>query len=195
MIKKVLVINGGGRPHGNTAQLINSFVKGVTEAGHKAEVISLVKNEVKPCLGCFVCQTGQPCVQKDSFNSMVPKIKEADLLVLASPLYYFAVNARIKAFIERLFSIESKYPRDKANKDPKAPTKDIALLITAGDSCNFKKNFDCLNLYYEICFLDWLKFNGKGILLARGCIDDGKTTGIEKTGFLEKAYEFGKKIY
>lgn len=195
MLKKVLVINGGGRPHGNTAQLVNSFVKGVTDAGHQAEVISLVKNEVKPCLGCFVCQTGQPCVQKDSFNSMVPKIKEADLLVLASPLYYFAVNARIKAFIERLFSIENKYPKDKSNKDQNAPTKDIALLITAADSSHFARNFDNLNLYYKVCFLEWLKFNDKGIFLAHGWIDNVKSKGIEKTDFLEKAYEFGKKIY
>ena len=65
--------------------------------------------------------------QNDGFNSMVPKIKEADLLVLASPLYYFSVSARIKAFIEWIFSIENKYPRDKSNNDRNAPTKDIAL--------------------------------------------------------------------
>lgn len=191
MLKKVLVINGGGRPHGNTAQLIDSFVKGVTDAGHRADVISLVKNQVKPCFGCFACQNGQPCIQKDDFNSMVPKIIEADLLVLASPWYFFSMNARIKAFIERLFSIENGYPVDRKS----GKTKDIALLITAADSSHFEKNFDMLHQYYQICFIDWLKFNSKGILLARGCIDDGKTTGIEKTGFLEKAYEFGKKIY
>lgn len=193
MLKKVLVINGGGRSNGNTSFLISSFVKGVTDAGHQAEVISLAKNEVKPCLGCFVCQTGKPCVQKDSFNSMIPKIKEADLLVLASPLYYFQVNARIKAFIERLFSIESKYPRDKADKSPNAPTKDIALLITAADDSDW--NFENIKLYYKTCFLEWLKFNGKGMILAGGCNDDEKTMGIKKTDFLEKAYQFGKKIY
>lgn len=188
MIKKVLVLNGGGRPHGNTAQLVNSFVRGVTDAGHHVEVVSLAKNEVKPCLGCFVCQQGKPCVQNDSFNSIVPKIKESDLLVFASPSYYFSVNSRIKAFIERLFSIENSYLRD-----PKTPTKDVALLVTAADNSDW--NFDNIKGFYKKCFMEWLKFNDKGMILAGGCVDDDKTTGIEKTGFLEKAYQFGKKIY
>lgn len=193
MLKKVLVINGGGRPHGNTAKLIDSFVKGVTDAGHQAEVISLVKNEVKPCLGCFSCLKGTGCIQNDSFNSIVPKMKEADMLVLASPLYYFQVNSRLKSFIDRFISIESKYPRDKSNKDANAPTKDIALLMTAEDDSEW--NWANVKLYYKNCFLEWLKFNGKGMILAGGCGISDKGLGIEKTDYLKKAYEFGKKIY
>ena len=87
-MKNVLVIQGGGRPRGNTAQLVESFVKGVTEAGHQAEIVSLIKNEVKGCLGYNACRYGKPCIQKDGFNGLVPKIKEADLIVFASPLYF-----------------------------------------------------------------------------------------------------------
>ena len=185
MIKKVLVINGGGRPNGNTAKLVQSFIKGVKDAGHFVDEISLVKNEVKPCLGCFACQTGIPCVQKDSFNSMVPKIKESDLLVFASPTYYFDMNARIKAFIERLFSVENKFFK---GKDPNVPTKDVAMLVTAADGSAW--NFQTMQMFYKTCFLDWLKFNDKGMLLAGGIEET-----IDKTDFLEKAYSFGKNIY
>lgn len=193
MLKKVLVINGGGRPHGNTAKLIDSFVKGVTDAGHHAEIISLNKHEVRPCLGCFSCLNGTPCIQKDAFNSIVPKMKEADLLVLASPLYYFQVNSKLKAFIDRFISIQPKYPIDTSNKDKNAPTKDIALLMTAEDDSEW--NWKNIKQYYQTCFLEFLKFNDKGMILAGGCGVGNEAAGIESTDYLKKAYEFGKKIY
>ena len=67
-MKKILVIQGGGRPHGNTAQLVESFVRGAEDAGNSVEVISLNKYEVKGCLGCNACRYGKPCIQKDSFR-------------------------------------------------------------------------------------------------------------------------------
>ena len=85
-MKKILIIQGGGRPNGNTDQLVKAFAKGGIDAGHAIEIISLVKNEIKGCLGCNACRYGKPCIQKDGFNEIVPKIKEANLLVFASPL-------------------------------------------------------------------------------------------------------------
>ena len=82
---------GGKGSEGNTAQLVSHFVKGAEESGHSVEVISLVKNEVRGCLGCNACRYGKPCVQKDAFNGMVPKIREADCIVFASPLYFWTV--------------------------------------------------------------------------------------------------------
>ena len=64
-MKRILIIKGGGRPNGNTAQLIDSFAKGAEEVGHSVEAISLIENEVKGCLGCNACRYGKPCVQKD----------------------------------------------------------------------------------------------------------------------------------
>ena len=77
-MKKILIIQGGGRKNGNTARLVSQFVKGVQEAGHNAEVISLMEKEVKGCLGCNACRYEKPCVQKDDFNEIIPKIREAD---------------------------------------------------------------------------------------------------------------------
>ena len=84
-MKNILIIQGGGRPKGNTAQLVEHFIKGAEEAGHKTELVSLLKNEVKGCLGCNACWYGKPCIQKDSFNEIVPKIKNADCIVFALP--------------------------------------------------------------------------------------------------------------
>lgn len=133
-MKNILVIQGGGRPKGNTAQLIDSFVKGAAESGHQVEIVSLIKNEVKGCLGCNACRYGKPCIQKDSFNDLVPKMKEADLLVFASPLYFWTVSARIKAFIERFYCIAEEDENPPLGRYEKYPVKDCALLMTAADN-------------------------------------------------------------
>ena len=78
MNKNILVIQGGGRAKGNTARLVESFKAGAEESGHSVEVVSLLRNEVKGCLGCNACRYGKPCVQKDAFHDLVPKIKAAD---------------------------------------------------------------------------------------------------------------------
>ena len=101
-MKKILVILGGGRPKGNTARLVQAFMEGAREAGHETELVSLIKTEVKGCLGCNACRYGKPCIQKDGFNEIVPKIRKADLVVFASPLYFWTISSRLKAFIERL---------------------------------------------------------------------------------------------
>lgn len=80
MGKNILVVRGGGRPGENTAQLAESFAKGAVENGHNVELISLAKYNVGGCMGCNACRYGKPCVQKDGFNELVPKIKVADCI-------------------------------------------------------------------------------------------------------------------
>ena len=76
-MKKIIVILGDGRTNGNTIQLAESFMKGAIEAGHQIELVSLNKLNVNGCTGCNA-------VEKDDFNSLVPKIKTADLIVNAN---------------------------------------------------------------------------------------------------------------
>lgn len=192
-MKKILVIQGGGRPKGNTAQLVSHFAKGAEEAGHEVEIISLVKNEVKGCLGCNACRYGKPCVQKDSFNELVPKIKEADLLVFASPLYFWTFSSRLKAFIERFYCIAEEDPNPPLGRYEKYPVKDSALLMTSAD--NFFWTFEQAESYYKFAVVNYIGFHDKGMLLAGGCGDTNGKPQIDKTGHLEKAYLFGKTIY
>lgn len=192
-MKKILVIQSSGKTNGNTAQLVNSFVKGAQEKGHAVEVISLVKNEVKPCLGCNACRYEKPCVQKDAFNALVPKIKEADCLVFASPLYFWSMSARIKAFIERFYCIAIREKDPPFGRHEKYPIKDCALLMTAADN-NFW-TFEQAVSYYRYVFINYIGFHDRGMLLAGGCgHTDGKPQ-IDKTNHLKEAYAFGKNIY
>ena len=192
-MKNIIVIQGGGRPKGNTAQLIEAFVKGAEEAGHNVEVISLIKNEVKGCLGCNVCRYGKPCVQKDSFNDIAPKIKDADLLVFASPLYFWTLSSRIKAFIERFYCIAQEDPYPPLGRYEKYPVKDSALLVTAAD--NFFWTFEQVTSYYQFAVVNYIGFHDKGMLLAGGCGDTNGKPQIDKTDHLREAYEFGKNVY
>ena len=191
--KNILIIKGGGRPNGNTAQLIDSFSKGAEEVGHTVEIISLIKNEVKGCLGCNSCRYGKPCVQRDSFNALIPKIKEADCLVFASPLYFWTVSARIKAFIERFYCIAEEDPNPPLGRYEKYPIKDCALLMTSAD--DFFWTFEQAVSYYQFALVNYIGFHDKGMLLAGGCGDTNGEPQIFKTQHLERAYQFGKSIY
>lgn len=192
-MKKILIVLGGGRPRGNTVQLTESFARGAAEAGHAVETFSLVKNEVKGCLGCNACRYGKPCVQKDAFNELVPKINAADCIVLASPLYFWTVSARIKAFIERFYCLAQEDNNPPLGRYEKYPEKDCVLLMTSAD--NLFWTFEQAVSYYRFTMINYIGFRDKGTLLAGGCgSTDGKPE-IEKTPHLSRAYEFGKNIY
>ena len=192
-MKRILVIQGGGRPKGNTSQLVEHFINRARDAGHSVEKISLLKNEVKGCLGCNACRYGKPCIQKDAFNDLVPKIKNADCIAFASPLYFWTVSSRIKAFIERFYCIAEKDPNPPLGRYEKYPVKDCVLLMTAAD--NFFWTFEQAESYYKFSLVNYIGFHDKGMLLAGGCGDTNGKPQIHKTSHLKEAYEFGKTIY
>ncbi len=192
-MKNILVIQGGGRANGNTAQLVNSFVKGVRESGHSAWIVSLLENEVKGCLGCNACRYGKPCVQKDSFHGLIPAIKAADCIVFASPLYFWTISSRIKAFIERFYCIAEEDPSPPMGRYEKYPVRDCALLMTSAD--DFFWTFEQAVSYYQFTLVNYIGFKDKGMVLAGGCGDTNGRPQIDKTGHLQKAYEFGKRLY
>lgn len=192
-MKKILVVMGGGRPKGNTAWLVDSFVKGAEEAGHSVEKVSLLKTEAKGCLGCNACRHGKPCVQKDGFNELVPKIKGADLVVFASPLYFWTISSKLKAFIERFYCIAEEDSDPPYGRYERYPVKDSALLMTSADG--FFWTFEQAVSYYQFAVVNYIGFHDRGMVLAGGCGDTNGKPQIDKTGYLQEAYEFGKNIY
>lgn len=192
-MKNILVVVGGGRPKGNTMQLADAFITGAKEAGHSTEKVSLWKTEVKGCLGCNACRYGKPCIQKDDFNALVPKIKAADLIVFASPLYFWTISSELKALIERFYCIAEADPNPPRGRYERYPVKDCALLMTSADDLFW--TFQQAEAYYRFAVVNYIGFHDKGVLLAGGC---GATNGkprIDQTGHLQEAYEFGKRIY
>ena len=119
-MKKILIVQGGGRANGNTAQLAKAFMKGAQEAGHEVELVSLNNVQVN------ACRYGKPCVQKDGFNSLVPKILSADLIVFASPLYFWTISSKLKAFIERFYCIAQPDDNPPLGRYERYPVHDSA---------------------------------------------------------------------
>ena len=192
-MKNILIIQGGGRPNGNTTQLVKAFEKGAMESGHSVEVVSLLKNKVEGCIGCNACRYGKPCIQKDGFNEMVPKIKKADLIVFASPFLFWTLSSKIKAFIERFYCIAEEDPNPPYGRYEKYPIKDAALLMTSAD--DFFWTYEQAVSYYKFAIINYIGFHDKGMVLAGGCGDTNGKPQIDKTKHLQEAYEFGKNIY
>lgn len=192
-MKNILVILGGGRPNGNTAQLAEAFARGAREAGHRVETVSLLKTEVRGCLGCNACRRGKPCVQRDGFGELVPKIEAADLLVFASPLYFWTFSAELKALIERFYCLARPEKDPPRGRYEKYPDKDCALLMTAADDLFW--TFQQAVSYYKFALVEYIGFHDRGMLLAGGCGDTNGGPRIRETSHLDEAYAFGKTIY
>ena len=192
-MKEILIVQGGGRANGNTAQLVATFERGAKEAGHAVETLSLQKHIVHGCLGCNACRYGKPCIQKDGFNEMVPKIKSADLIVFASPLLFWTLSSKIKAFIERFYCIAQEDANPPYGRYEKYPVRDAALLMTSAD--DFFWTYEQAISYYQFAIINYIGFHDRGMLLAGGCGDTNGKPQIDKTQHLQEAYEFGKSVY
>lgn len=101
MSKKVLIISSSARKGGNSDTLCDQYMLGAQEAGHNVEKIRLAELEIGFCRGCYACQKTGSCIQKDDMTALIEKIEAADVIVLASPVYFYSVCARLKNFIDR----------------------------------------------------------------------------------------------
>ncbi|MGM9665282.1 MAG: flavodoxin family protein, partial [Eubacteriales bacterium] len=99
MSKKVIIISSSPRKNGNSDTLAAEFEKGAASAGNTVEKINVRELDLKFCIGCQFCQTHGTCVQKDSMNGLYEKIQNADVIVFATPVYYYAVSGQLKTFL------------------------------------------------------------------------------------------------
>lgn len=112
-MKKVVIITSSLRDQSNSDILANAFKEGAESSGNQVELISLRQNRVAPCIGCSSCQVHGECFMKDKLNEILDKVIESDVLVFASPTYYYSVSGTLKNFIDRTFA---KFTKIK-NKD------------------------------------------------------------------------------
>lgn len=181
MSKKIVILNGSPRMNGNTAELVKAFTEGVESAGHIVTRFDLQKMNIHPCLGC--CKGGKdcssPCVQKDDMDKIYPFYKEADLVVLASPLYYWNISGQLKAAFDRLFAVA------ECNADYANPIKECALIMAA-EGNGFEET-----VYWYDRLMSHLGWKDKGKVLCGGVFHVGDIAGNPK---LDEAREFGKSI-
>ncbi len=119
---KIAILNGSPRAK-NTAAMINAFAEGAKEAGHEVEILHVGKMKINGCLACEYCHgKGEgTCIQKDDMVKVMPTYKEADMIVYASPIYYFGLTAQMMAAMQRVYAIGKPAKATKA-----------ALLLSSG---------------------------------------------------------------
>ncbi len=103
---RVMIVNGSPRQGGYTSDMIALFRQGVESEGATVDEVLLRKMNIKPCIGCFKCWVGDTagrCIFSDDMNEVIAEYLESDVLVLASPMYYYTFSALLKTFVERLF--------------------------------------------------------------------------------------------
>lgn len=107
MDKKIIVLNGSPRKNGNTSALVNAFTRGAEQAGNIVTIFHLDSMHIHGCKGCFGGGKNpeHPCVQKDDMDLIYAAYREADIVVLASPLYYWSFSAQLRTAFDRLFAV------------------------------------------------------------------------------------------
>lgn len=184
--KKVMtILLGSPRKEGNSEQLADSLAKGAEERGYEVRKVRLAGKKLNGCLDCRKCWSkGTPCIQQDDMAPVYEDITAAEVLVFASPLYYYSWSAQIKPVWDRLL------PFFAANAKTNLKDKRAVLLATAGDteiSC-----FDGLKASFRLAcnFANW---NIAGMICAPDMYP--KTDMAEKgRKYLFEAYELGKNL-
>jgi len=125
---KVIALMGSPRKNGNCDILTGRVADGIKSMGGEVEICRLHQMNIKPCDGCDICRDdiGTDCIIDDDMQKLYPKLREADALVIASPIYYFSVTAQVKLFMDRCHSLGG--PQGYALKG-----KRIGIVLTYGD--------------------------------------------------------------
>ena len=175
MGKKVLIIGGSPRKDGNSAALCEQFAKGASEAGNQVEMLSLSGKKIGFCTACYTCENGN-CPQQDDVPGIIAKMLDADVIVLATPVYFYTISAQLKALIDRSVMVY-----------PKIAKKEFYFIMTMADTAveNFRGTLEALRGFVMCC----KDSRECGIISAAGVYHKGEIAGNPA---LEEAYNAGK---
>ena len=182
MGKNIVILNGSPRKNGNTSALVQAFTKGAQSAGHTVTEFFLDKMDIHGCKGCFVGHSSRecPCVQRDDMAQIYPAVKDSDVVVLATPLYYWNMSGQLRTAVDRLFALE-----EGDGNLLRGHNRASALLMAAEG-----RGFEDVLLYYNH-LMEHLRWENLGHVLAGG---NGDVGDIEGKPELQQAYNLGKSI-
>jgi len=173
MKKKILVLSASPRKNGNSDTLCDQFIKGAEDAGHLAHKIRIQEKAFNACLGCGVCTNSGICVHKDDMVEILEKMVQTDVIVFATPVYFYSMNGQLKQFIDRTYS------RFREMKD-----KDFYFIITCGAPDRSFTETTLVGLRGFVRCVPGAK--EKGIIYGVG--------GVASQAAIQEAFEMGKSI-
>lgn len=189
---KVLIINGSPRKDGNTTMAIKEMEKIFAESGVEFETMQIGDQDIRGCKACGACKKLGRCIFNDAVNEAAPKFKEADGLVIASPVYYASANGTLVSFMDRLFQ---SAPIDKTMK--------VGASIAVARRGGCSATFDELNKYFTIAGMPvassqyWNSVHGGAKGEAEQDVEGLQTmrTLARNMVFLMRSIELGKEKY
>ena len=179
-MKNVLVISSSLRTKSNSEAMAQEFAKGAAEAGNKVEVVSLRGKKIAFCTGCLACQKKGKCVINDDANAITAKMKKAEVIVFATPIYYYEMSGQLKTLLDRANSL---YTSDYKFRE-------IYLLTSAADTDKKAMNIAKRGISGWIACFDGVKL--KGAFCATGAENPGDVK--ERATLLKKVYAMGSKV-
>lgn len=186
MAREIMLLNGSPRVGGNTDALIEQFIRGAEEAGHRVRRFDIRKMDIRPCIGCLKGGTlpaGGPCVQQDDMLTIYEGYEECDTFLFASPLYFWGFTSLMKKVIDRLFA-----PMEVSGYQ-NVPQKDCMMIIAAEE--DNENNFKAINQYFD-AYVSNMSWRDAGRLLVGGVMEKG--TIQEKPEALHAAYQMGRNL-
>ncbi len=182
MRKKIVILNGSPRRAGNTTALAAEFTRGAEEAGNTVTEFFLDGMDIHGCKGCFGGDSSReyPCAQKDDMGKIYPAVRDCDVIVLATPLYFWNMSGQIRMAVDRLFALE-----EGGDNLLRGNGRASALLMAAEGH-----SFEDVVLYYDH-LVERLRWENLGHVLAGWNANVGDIEGKPE---LQQAYELGKSI-
>ncbi len=180
-MKKVLIISASPRKGGNSDILCDEFAKGAKAAGHEVEKIRLAEKNVGYCTGCYACKKLHKCVQKDDANELVEKMLSADVIVLATPVYFYSMDAQLKALIDRTVSRWDDFGRFNGTE--------FWHIVTAADANRdmMEATLAGLRGFMRDCMDGSIE---RGVIYGTGAYEKGEVKNLPA---MREAYEAGLK--
>ncbi len=179
MAKKILIISASARKGGNSDLLCDSFMEGAKTSGHNVEKIFINEKKINYCLGCGECfvDTGK-CQQKDDMTQIFDKLVEADVIVFATPIYFYTINGQMKTFIDRMCPIYTSLNN-----------KEFYYIMTCADETDSAMNRALEELRgFTFCLKNPSE---KGIICGTSL---WKFEQAKETVFIDEAFEMGRQI-
>ena len=178
MSKTVLILSASPRKSGNSDTLCDEFLRGAQDAGHTAEKVFLREKKIGYCTGCGVCYHTHECVQKDDMANVLDKMVKADIIVMATPVYFYTMDAQMKALIDRTVP---RYTEISG--------KDLYFIVTAADTDKqmLERAIEGFRGFTKDCLTGACE---KDILYATGVWQSGEIKGKLA---MKQAYEMGRR--
>lgn len=177
-MKHIVILSGSPRKNGNTNLLCRQFQQGAEEAGHSVRFIPLAEKRIGFCRACDVCmRNGGACIQKDDMENILCAFQQADVVVLATPVYFYGVSAQMKACIDRTYPIWQHLGRKEVYYIVSAGLGEDIIARSLGDLDGFVEHFE----QYEI----------KGRLYASNAMEAG---AVRTLPVMEAAYQAGLHV-